>query len=133
MTDNALALIQAKIVEIEEKLAKLKVTEMELRKLSGTSVHRAMTPMAVKRSRARVSQETVAAEETENVETKKSVTARIRDFLSQNDLTSAAVIGENLGIETRPVSFALQALKRKGEVQMKDGVWSLKGRRRKIA
>jgi len=127
MVDNALALVQAKIAEIEGKLEKLKVTESELRKLSGQSVRRAIAPGPTRRSRAAVAQE----EETNGSEPKKSVTGRIRDFLGQNSGSSAQAISEGLGVDTRPISFALQALKRRGEVKMKDGEWSLKGRQRK--
>jgi len=129
MADNALALVQAKIVEIESQLAKLRVTEGELKKLAGLSARRAIAPGPAKRSRVAVAEKADA--DLGGSEPKKSVTGRIRDFLAQNTGSSAQAISEGLGVDTRPISFALQALKRRGEVKMKDGEWSLKGRQKK--
>jgi len=126
MADNALALVQAKIAEIEGKLEKLKVAEAELKKLTGLTARRAMAPAPAKRSKAPVEVDDAA-----EAEPKKSVTSRIRDFLYENAPSTAQSISEGIGVDTRPISFALQALKRKGEVKMKDGEWSMKGRRKK--
>jgi len=132
MPDNALTLIQAKIAEIEAKLGKLKTAEGELKKLVGGSgsVSRSTEPVRARRGRPPMS---VKPEAAVAAEPKTSVTSQIRTFLSENSPSSATVISEGIGVDTRPISFALQALKRKGEVKMKDGEWSMNGRRRKTA
>jgi len=126
MPDNALALIQAKITETEEKLAKLRVTERELSGLTKGSAARSVGSTPVKRGRP--SKVAIAALSDEEPR-KSSLTGRLRDFLKANSPSSALAIADGLGVETRPISFALQTLKRKGEVKSKDGEWSIKGRR----
>jgi len=123
MADNALALIQAKIVETEEKLAKLRVTENELSKVLSVGVGRAIPRTPAKRGRPAKTPEAES-------EPRTSLTSRIRSFLRANSPASALEIAEGLGVDTRPISFALQALKRKGEVKGKDGEWTIKGRKK---
>jgi len=127
MPDNALALIQAKITETEEKLAKLRVTERELSGLTKGSAARSVGSTPVKRGRPpKVAMSSSSSDEEPR---KSSLTGRLRDFLKANSPSSALAIAEGLSVETRPISFALQTLKRKGEVKSKDGEWSIKGRR----
>lgn len=123
MADNALALIQAKIVQLEEKLNDLKSTEKELRKLSGASARRTMSAPPTKRSK-------ITSDVAAPADGPTSTIGTIRAFLGDNGPSSARAIRGATGLEGRAISFTLQALKRQGEVKMKDGEWSLKGRRK---
>lgn len=120
MPDNALALIKEKIAQTEDKLAKLRLTEQELSKLTDRAAS------GVRRGRPRRIAPIKA--ETDHV---GSLASRLRDFLQTNSPTPASAIAEALGVETRPISFALQALKRKGEAKSVGGEWSIKRRSRK--
>jgi len=117
--DNALSLIQAKIAEVEAKLAHLKVAEAELSKLAKSpSKFRVAAP--TKKSKV-----TVATDANND----KPLTQRIRDVLRSSDGMTALQIIELLAVENRAVSFALQAMKRRGEAKNKDRVWSIAKRR----
>jgi len=117
--DNALSLIQAKIKEVEAKLAHLRVTEAELSKLAKASSTFQITSSAKK---SKVPETIVVSDD-------KPLTCRIRDVLRGNEGMTAPQIIEFLSADNRAVSFALQAMKRRGEARNKARVWTLAKRR----
>jgi len=130
MAETSLATIQTKITALEEQLTRLKIAESELRALDGRTVARAMPAAPVKRGRPR--KEPVAAAEASEDGAKQSVASRIREYLRANGPVPMTAIKEALGLEGRPVSFTLQALKRAGEAKNVGGEWSVKGRRKAV-
>jgi len=122
MKDDALADIQSKIAELEDKISRLKIAECEVSKLSGRAASRA-TPAPAKRSR------TAAVKEMATDAPYQSAAERVRAFLKENGPSSAKTISEATGIEGRAVSFTLQALKRSGKAKIVKGEWSTARRR----
>lgn len=133
--DTALERIQAKIAEFEEKLVNLRIAERELLSLDKPSVHKTKA----------IPEEVVKApveKETRPVVTRPanqpSIGAAITEVLQQHGTLSASSIAEQIvasgrDINNRAVSFALQALKKRGLVKTVSGEWSLQKGRSKRA
>jgi hypothetical protein len=152
--DTSLDRIQAKIAELEARLDSLKIAERELQQLDGPSTEAPSTkvpltealstePASVPKARkARVprspkAQPIEAAEEPVAEDaSKQTIGAAIADVLTQHGALSASAIAEQVvaagkDVNNRAISFALQALKKRGLVKSAGGEWSLKKTRSK--
>ncbi len=124
--DTSLERIQAKIAELETRLANLRIAERELRALEAPSATKvkALKENVVKSTSPAVS------EPAEEPASRSTIGAAIAEVLQQHGALSAAAIAEQIvatgrDINNRAVSFALQALKKKGLVKSAGGEWSL--------
>lgn len=125
--DTSLELIRAKINELEEKLANLRIAEREIVKLD-------KAPAPAPKVKA-LPKEPDESEVTASAEPSgQTMVAAITGTLDQHGPLSASNIAEQImatgkEVNNRAVSFSLQALKKRGLVKNTDGVWSLvKGR-----
>jgi hypothetical protein len=143
LMDTSLDRIRAKIAELEARLESLKIAERELLQLEAPSTRvistpKALTPKTRVPRASKVQAVEPAAVETgpEEAAPKQTIGAAITDVLSQHGALSASAIAEHVvaagkDINNRAVSFALQALKKRGLVKTAGGEWSLKKTRRK--
>ncbi len=154
--DTSLDRIQAKIAELETRLDSLKIAERELQQLEAPSINGvpstkvrpsevpptepALVPKVRKARVPRVPKaepiEAMAEEPADEDAPKQTIGAAITDVLTQHGALTASAIAEAVvasgkDINNRAVSFALQALKKRGLVKSAGGEWSLKGGRRK--
>ncbi len=124
--DSSLDLIRAKISELEEKLANLRIAEREIVKLDKPQAPKAKA----------LPKETIVSEVTASAEPagQQTMVSAITSTLDKHGPLSAAHIAEQIAatgkeVNNRAVSFSLQALKKRGLVKNTDGVWTLgKGR-----
>lgn len=131
--DTALERIRSKIEELEAKLADLRIAERELLDLDKPSGQKAKAlPAQVIKSLVEADPVPVAKARKAAPEPEKPATigAAITDVLQQHGTLSAAAIAEQIvatgrDINNRAVSFALQALKKRGLVKSAGGEWSL--------
>jgi hypothetical protein len=150
--DTSLERIRTKISELEAKITDLRTAERELQALEGQQGRRtraAAAPAPKPKRGRRPKGAPVAAEPKGAAEPKakaapkakgaprsgQTIGAAILESLDQQGSVSAAEIAEHIkasgrDISNRTVSFALQALKKRGLAKNTDGKWShLKGRR----
>jgi hypothetical protein len=139
--DTSLDRIRAKISELEARLESLKIAERELLQLETPSSRAALKSKApISKAKTPRSSKAQAIEteavETEDATPKQTIGAAITDVLTQHGALSASAIAEQVvaagkDINNRAVSFALQALKKRGLVKTAGGEWSLKKTRAK--
>jgi hypothetical protein len=120
--DTSLELIRAKIVELEAKLANLRIAERELQELE--------RPQARKGKALSEPVGTSEAGTSDEPPQQQTLVAAITDILGQHAALSAATIADRIAatgreINNRAVSFSLQALKKRGLVKNTDGEWAL--------
>ncbi len=127
--DTALERIRAKIAELEADLVNLRIAERELLNLDRPSTRRTKAlPTEVIKSEVEAGPAAKRAEaETGRRET---IGTAITEVLQQHGALSAAGIAEQIvatgrDVNNRAVSFALQAMKKRGLVKTADGEWSL--------
>jgi len=131
LMDTALERIQAKIAEFEAKIVNLKIAERELLDLDKPSVRKTKAlPAEVVKSAVEANAEPVADKANAEPESQPTIGAAITDVLQRHGTLSASAIAEQIvatgrDINNRAVSFALQALKKKGLVKSAGGEWSL--------
>jgi hypothetical protein len=145
--DTSLDRIRAKIAELEVRLDSLKIAERELQQLDvpstvapsteiasapKASIRKARVPRVPKAQAIEGVVEEPVAEEAQ----KRTIGAAISDVLTQHSALSASAIAEQIvaagkDVNNRAVSFALQALKKRGLVKSAGGEWSLKKTRLK--
>jgi hypothetical protein len=127
--DPSLERIRAKIAELEAKIADLRVAERELHALDKSSARQARTasePKPRQKQGPRASRQLKASEP---ANARQTIGAAITAVLEQHGALSAAEIAEHVKatgreINNRTVSFALQALKKRGLAKNVDGKWT---------
>jgi ribosomal protein L9 len=123
--DTSIERIRAKIAELETKITDLRIAERELQALEKVSEPRAKAaPRFAPKPKGRRKPE--AASEGAP---RQTIGAAITEVLDQHGSLSAAEIAEQVkaagrDITNRTVSFALQALKKRGLAKSADGKWS---------
>jgi hypothetical protein len=127
---NSLALVRAKIAELETKLTNLRIAERELVALEPALARKATTPRAPKLKPTR--REKVASP------ARQTISAAIAEVLYTRGALPAAEIaayvkagGREIG--KRSISHALQVLKKQGRVRIRGGKWMLPKARAKPA
>jgi ribosomal protein L9 len=138
--DTSLERIQAKIADLEAKIVNLKIAERELLDLEKAAVRKVAPPrrLAVK-AKTKVKEKPKAeaeVAETADRPPQQTIGAAITDVLNQHGALSASAIAEQIiasgkDINNRAVSFALQAMKKRGLVKTASGEWSLQKKRSK--
>jgi hypothetical protein len=129
--DTSLERIRAKLAEFEAKIANLRIAERELLDLDKPSIHKTkVLPAEIIKSAVEVDARPVAAKADAEPVRHQTIGAAITDVLQRHGALSASAIAEQIvatgrDINNRAVSFALQALKKKGLVKSADGEWSL--------
>jgi len=151
---TAVEQIHTKIAELETKIADLRIAERELLALEKSSARQARTapepkikqkpgPKAKQKPgpkaslRPKVQGEPKAPKASAAAEARQTIGAAITEVIDRHGALSAAEIAEHVkatgrDINNRTVSFALQALKKRGRAKNTDGKWSLpkaRGRR----
>ncbi len=150
--DTSLDRIRAKIVELEVRLDNLKIAERELQQLDGpategpstettsvskASIRKVRVPRSPKAKTTKAAFEEPVAEESGAEDApKQTIGAAITHVLTQHGALSASAIAEAIvasgkEVNNRAVSFALQALKKRGLVKTAGGEWTLKKTRSK--
>lgn len=143
---TALEQIHTKIAELEARIADLRIAERELLALDRISVRQTKTAAAPKAKQkpwpkaklksARKPKGQKAA--TKQAQPRQTIGAAIAEVLGQHGPLPAAEIAERIkatgrDINNRTVSFALQALKKRGLAKNTDGKWTAaKGRGRQV-
>lgn len=132
--DTSIERIRARISELEAKIADLRIAERELKALGGATAKEATTPVP-RKPRATAAAAAAAAPKAKRGRKPKSgprgqtIGAAITEVLDQHGGISATEIAEQIkatgrDISNRTVSFALQALKKRGLAKNTDGKWS---------
>ena len=133
--DISLERIHAKIAELETMIANLRIAEREILALDQVSARPTRTASAPKPKqkpgpkaapRPKLKGEPKASEP---AAPRQTIGAAISEVLDQHGALSAADIAERIkatgrDINNRTVSFALQALKKRGLAKSKDGKWT---------
>ena len=134
--DTSLERIRAKIDELEAKVADLRIAERALQSLDNLPARKtkvAATPAPKARAKvtakAKATTKAKAAPKAPRAPRSQTIGAAIADVLEQHGSVSAAEIAEHIkaagrDISNRTVSFALQALKKRGLAKNTDGKWS---------
>ncbi|MGO9674669.1 MAG: winged-helix domain-containing protein [Methylocella sp.] len=128
--DTSIERIRAKITELEAKVADLRIAERELQALEGLPA-----PTTEKTEKTRKTRTAAPAAKPKRAPKAKvgarsqTIGAAIAEVLDQQGSVSAAEIAELIkatgrDITNRTVSFALQALKKRGLAKNTDGKWS---------
>jgi ribosomal protein L9 len=122
--DTALERIREKIAELETKIVDLRIAERELQALEKPTARRAKQAPEPEPKPKRVSKKA-----SEPAEARQTIGSAIAAVLEQHGALSAAEIAEHIkatgrDISNRTVSFALQALKKRGLVKNADGQWT---------
>ncbi len=130
--DTALERIRAKISELEDKLASLRIAERELLALDQKPGRK--TPLR----EAVVEPSDADSAPASDMEAHQTIGATITEVLEQHGALSVKDIAERIAtlgrdINNRAISFSLQAMKKRGLVKSNNGVWKLAGRRSKRA
>jgi len=128
--DTSLDRIREKIADLESKIANLKIAERELLDLEKASARQAAKPQ---RPAAKVPVAKAKTAESADRPPQQTIGAAITEVLQQHGALSASAIAEQVvaagkDINNRAISFALQAMKKRGLVKTANGEWSLKGR-----
>ncbi|VTZ50545.1 conserved hypothetical protein [Methylocella tundrae] len=139
---TALEQIGAKIAELEAKIADLRVAERELLSLEKAAARKTGTASAPKprqkpRPKAALKAEATATRRpklggekaSEPSATRQTIGAAITEVLGQQGALSATKISAHIkamgqDVSNRSVSFALQALKKRGLAKNTDGKWA---------
>jgi hypothetical protein len=137
--DTSLERIHTKIAELETKIGNLRIAEREILALDRISARPTRTASAPKPKpkqkpapkaapRPKLKGEPKASEPAETG-ARQTIGAAISEVLDQHGALSAADIAERIkatgrDINNRTVSFALQALKKRGLAKSKDGKWT---------
>jgi Ribonuclease R winged-helix domain len=139
--DTSLERIHTKIAELETKIADLRIAERELLALDQISAPPTRTasepklklkpgPKAKQKPEPKATpRPKLRGEPSEPAEPRQTIGAAISEVLDQHGALSAADIAERIkatgrDINNRTVSFALQALKKRGLAKSKDGKWT---------
>jgi len=133
--DTTLERIHAKIAELEMKILNLRITERELQALDKISARRTKTTPEPKARQKPGPKPTLRPKlrgkpkASGDAERRQTIGAAISAVLAEHGALSAAAIAEHVkatgrDINNRTVSFALQALKKRGLVKNTDGKWA---------
>jgi hypothetical protein len=136
--DTSLERIRAKIDELEAKVADLRIAERALQSLESLPARKtkvaaapasAPAPKAKVTAKAKPTAKAKATPKAPRAPRSQTIGAAIADVLEQHGSVSAAEIAEHIkaagrDISNRTVSFALQALKKRGLAKNTDGKWS---------
>jgi len=141
--DTPLERIHTKIAELETKIADLRIAEREIQALDQVSAPLTRTasepklkqkpgPKAKQKPEPKATPRPKLRGEpkaSEPAEARQTIGAAISEVLDQHGALSAADIAERIkatgrDINNRTVSFALQALKKRGLAKNKDGKWT---------
>jgi hypothetical protein len=130
--DTSLERIRAKIDELEAKVADLRIAERELQsleKLPARKTRVAATPAPKPKVKVKARAKAKTAPKATRAPRSQTIGAAITEVLDQHGSVSAAEIAEHIkaagrDITNRTVSFALQALKKRGLAKNTDGKWS---------
>ena len=120
--DTSLERIRAKIAELETKITDLRIAERELQALEKVSAPKAKAaPRSAPKPKGKRKPEAAG-----EVAPHKTIGAAITEVLDQHGSLSAAEIAEHVkaagrDITNRTVSFALQALKKRGLAKSAEG------------
>jgi ribosomal protein L9 len=123
--DTSLDRIRAKITELETKIADLRIAERELQALERVSAPKTKAaPRFAPKPKAKRKPEAAG-----EGAPRQTIGAAITEVLDQHGSLSAAEIAEHVkaagrDITNRTVSFALQALKKRGLAKSAEGKWS---------
>lgn len=143
--DTSLERIHAKVAELETKIADLRIAERELLALDESSARQtkaASKPMPQDKPKQKPGPKATVQPKlrgkpkaSEPAEGRQTIGAAIAEVLVEHGALSAAEIAERVkatgrDITNRTVSFALQALKKRGLAKNKDGKWTPKARAR---
>src|ERR1700681_2820548 len=124
--DTSLERIRAKIIELEAKIADLRIAEREIRaleKLPARKTRPAPEPKPKPKQKRK-------REASNQGEARQTIGSAIADVLGRRGALSAAEIAEHIratgrDINNRTVSFSLQSLKKRGLAKSADGKWAL--------
>ncbi|WP_026605560.1 winged-helix domain-containing protein [Methylocapsa acidiphila] len=133
--DTALERIHAKIAELEAKIGDLRIAERELLVLEKVSARQTKTtsePKAKQKPGPKAGRQPKLRgkpEASEPGEARQTIGAAISAVLAEHGPLSVAEIAEQVkatgrDINNRTVSFALQALKKRGLAKNADGKWA---------
>lgn len=133
--DTALERIHTKITELEVKIANLRIAEHELEALDKIAVRQTRTASEPKAKQKPGPKPTLRPKLTGKPKASSDAVARstigaaISAVLAEHGPLSPAEIAEHVkaagrDINNRTVSFALQALKKRGHVKNTDGRWA---------
>ena len=137
--DTSLERIHAKVAELETKIADLRIAERELLALDESSARQtkaASKPMPQDKPKQKPGPKATVQPKlrgkpkaSEPAEGRQTIGAAIAEVLVEHGALSAAEIAERVkatgrDINNRTVSFALQALKKRGLAKNKDGMWT---------
>ena len=141
--DTPLERIHTKIAELETMIANLRIAEREIQALDQVSAPLTRTasepklkqkpgPKAKQKPEPKATPRPKLKGEpkaSEPAEARQTIGAAISEVLDQHGALSAADIAERIkatgrDINNRTVSFALQALKKRGLAKNKDGKWT---------
>jgi hypothetical protein len=123
--DTSLERIRAKITELETKITDLRIAERELQALEKASAPKTKAaPRLMPKPKAKRKPEAAG-----EGAPRQTIGAAITEVLDQHGPLSAAEIAEQVkaagrDITNRTVSFALQALKKRGLAKSAEGKWS---------
>ena len=123
--DTSLERIRAKITELETKITDLRIAERELQALEKASAPKTKAaPRLTLKPKAKRKPEAPG-----EGAPRQTIGAAITEVLDQHGSLSAAEIAEHVkaagrDITNRTVSFALQALKKRGLAKSAEGKWS---------
>jgi hypothetical protein len=139
--DTALEQIRTKITELEAKISNLRIAERELEAIDTVAARQtkpapktAPTPVAKQKPGPKPKQASAPKPKDESSTSAPpapnlSVAAAISEVLAQHGALAATEIAERIkatgrDVNNRSVSFALQALKKRGLAKNTDGKWS---------
>ena len=122
--DTSLERIRAKIIELEAKIADLRIAEREIRALEKLPARKTRPAPEPKPKPKR------KPEASNQAEARQTIGSAIADVLGRRGALSAAEIAEHIratgrDISNRTVSFSLQSLKKRGLAKSADGKWAL--------
>ncbi|PNE09557.1 MAG: hypothetical protein CR217_19480 [Beijerinckiaceae bacterium] len=125
---TALERIRAKIIELEAKIADLRIAEREIQaldKLPARKTRPAPGPKPKPKPKPKRKPEA-----SNQAEARRTIGSAIADVLGRRGALSAAEIAEHIrakgrDISNRTVSFSLQSLKKRGLAKSADGKWAL--------
>ena len=123
---TALERIRAKIIELEAKIADLRIAAREIQaldKLPARKTRPAPGPKPKPKPKRK-------PEASNQAEARQTIGSAIADVLGRRGALSAAEIAEHIrakgrDISNRTVSFSLQSLKKRGLAKSADGKWAL--------
>jgi hypothetical protein len=122
--DTSLERIRAKIIELEAKIADLRIAEREIQALEKLPARKTRPAPGPK------PKPKLKPEASNQAEARQTIGSAIADVLGQQGALSAAEIAEHIrstgrDINNRTVSFSLQSLKKRGLAKSADGKWVL--------